>query len=277
LTTKAGITNDQSETLSAQEAWLDGPANGVASVDPPPGTAVAPDNSQTVTVAINPTVIPTPSTDVERLADYLAEHDTATVDDSNKYTIARQCLADGDAAEAADSGGVNAEAECREIPIFITGGFLKQAADHDLAATGTPPPGYISQASPQPTDPGWELLHYWGPKRPNKRGTTTYPPCNENPAGLNPPLPPRGNVAGTSQCDEYPFFSTIENADAGGAVNYQFIDAWQNRVQGGYLGGFYRAGQYGGQDGCNVAPGEEYLAIPIRWLPVKALYVCNPK
>lgn len=94
-----------------------------------------------------------------------------------------------------------------------------------------------------------------------------------------------------SQCDEFPFWSTLQAY--GGTLNFgtlpgiRWVRDVENRRQGAVLAQFYSANQNGEFKGCSIAPQmstevvprseSTFLNVPVPpgTLPVKSTGICN--
>lgn len=172
---------------------------------------------------------------MEALADALEEANP-NVDESNKYEIAEACL---ELEAAASRDGAS---ECRNLPIFISGRDVREAADHDLESLAF--------------NPGWVKLNRDISGKPGSGWYTNTPPCiRPTPTGKN--------------CHEYPFFSTQQGGpSAQPTPRLKYVDGPQNQLQGTRLSQFYAT--------CGVAPGgDPFLAIPLPLIPINSMSVCN--
>jgi hypothetical protein len=244
-----GITSVVRQTLSPDTVDLDRPARAVTIVTPQPGTQIDP-GSQTVTVTTNPDAadMPQPSQRQIDLATAL-DAQNATVDDTNKYDIARSCL------DLEDAAGNNGDEDCKTLPTFITGNDAREAADHDLAALGArSDPDMTGQA----VNPAWVMLSRDAPGKPGAGWYSGSAPCTlPTPAGQN--------------CDEYPFFSTQQGGgDVFPTPNLKYIDGTQNQLQGTRLNQFYT------DPTCSISTGSAFLAIPLPpGIPINTTWACN--
>jgi RHS repeat-associated protein/uncharacterized repeat protein (TIGR01451 family) len=155
--------------------------------------------------------------------------------------IAASCAAIWTASHLVDD--VNTLCSGRKVAIFVTGFDVAAASAHDLAAItllGKPP---ILTRGPNGSRPGW------------------YNPTVCVPApGLN--------------CDEYPFFSTMQGGKSGMGIGADvvLINDKQNQEQGRKLGGAI-AGNFYTQ--CGVGIGDSFLVVPIPVPPVTTRNICK--
>lgn len=172
----------------------------------------------------------------------------------------------------AASPGLTADAvedRCETTPIFVPGGrasWGKEAAEHDLdVINGSPELAvleYMSNANKAATGVrrGWY-----------RSGGTYLQPCN--------------SVVATTDCDEYPFYSTVEGGPGAYATYGQGvlrrIDRLDNRREGVALGTMYR------DRGCDMtsavgtngapaggAPGTKFVVVPLPEVDVPSFYLC---
>jgi len=168
-----------------------------------------------------PPVLPVGSA-VATLAEDLLERNSALTQ-KQADTLARTCL--WLVARAA----LNAAQKCGSLPIFASGSDVPEATQHDLEG--------LTQT------PSWIALNYEGPNKPGAGWQTNL--CNPPPDTL------------TQQCDEYPFFATLQGGpNASPAPDLKAISKADNQLQGSRYGNFVVA--------CGLANAEPFLAIPIH-------------
>lgn len=141
-------------------------------------------------------------------------------------TVVRACAA---MASTPGFGGAN---PCRpDRKLFITGGDVREASQHDLEAIGRGKPFTLTRGPSQ--------SRTWLRKEPACAGT----------------------VAGSLDCDEYPFSATLEGGQAR-RPSLKVINARDNQLQGSLLWNrFYRPGA------CNVQGTFNVVPIPVPNVP----------
>jgi len=165
-----------------------------------------------------------------------------TITDAVAVAIAAECAA----AAAGLPGGVSL---CSGR-VFVTGSlFTKEATRHDQRAIGRVPEWMLLTRGPNAEAPdGSEALAA-------RRWYRNLPEC-------------RAAVKG-QDCDEYPFYSTIQGGperDGFPAGDIEPISAGDNRAQGAALNSFYQR--------CNVNNGVSFLVLPIDSIFVPTVGFC---
>jgi hypothetical protein len=187
------------------------------------------------------------------------------VDPSNRPTLARQiaaaCVAQIDHSNDITIIKVSPKEVCATIPTYSPGIDVSQAAQHDADA--------ISQNQPF-------LLHFENATQ-KSTGTATVAPLpsgwyGDPTAKCSGPVVSAPSPAATN-CDEYPFYSTVEAGPATPAnplgASLQNINAVDNRTQGNQLQQFYAA--------CGIIPSttaseaNQYIVAPILASPSVAI------
>lgn len=130
--------------------------------------------------------------------------------------------------------------DCKDMAIFAPGGDVMEAAQHDLATIEASPAliqlTYLSKAEKVASGvpEGW------------------YGSCS---------------AESLQQCDEYPYYASVEGAGPGSSV--KAIDAIHNQLEGSRYGNFVVA--------CNLGTtaSREYLVIPIPIVAVPTAFWCE--
>jgi hypothetical protein len=178
----AGFTGTiTTETLDADQAVLEVDAGKVPATSPQQGVEIA--EPDPITVYVNPSPLPTMTTQETALANTLETQNPDTVNDTNKKTIAVTCVRDMTAAGRSID-------DCELLPIMVIGSDQETPARNALQ-------GLIR-------NPSWLVL--------NARDTTGISRGNWY-SNLGEPAPGcllAERLPTTATCDEFPFFSTMQ-------------------------------------------------------------------
>jgi hypothetical protein len=237
----AGFTGDiEHETLSAEDADPDNAADKVTGLDPSSGKEI--ELPDTITIVKNPSTMPTWTPTEDEIADGLEQANPTAIDSTNKKRLARQCAKWADKA-----GSGTSSADCLLRPVFFTGRDAAEVAEHDISVLQTKPQLVVL----------------------NKRTTTGQ--RSNGCTGTRPTM---------AQCDEYPFWSTMQWATYAPDISYTYVNRGQNALQGRALGVFYNVTpRFGFPQGCDIQPDDPddwFLHIPLpKGIPVKTTWACN--
>ena len=187
------------------------------------------------------------------------------VDPSHMPSIARKvaaaCVAQVDHQNDITIIKISPKEVCKQIPVYSPGIDVKHAADHDAYAIGQ----------------GWPfLVHYENPAQ-KLEGTATVAPVSRgwygDPAtNCSGPVTAAPDPAFTN-CDEYPFYSTVEGgpvtiANPLGASLWN-INGTENGIQGNQLQQFYSS--CGIVASSTPTDANQYIVAPIPDVPSVAI------
>jgi len=224
-------------------------ANGHAYADPTTGepldTQTSPSDVDVVTSAL-----------LSREGDWVATGSYPIVDPSNMPTLARQiaaaCVAQVDHENDITIIKVSPKEVCAKIPIYSPGIDVQQAAQHDATA--------ISQSQPF-------LLHFENEAQ-KSTGTASVAPVlrgwyGDPATNCSGPVVARPDVNATN-CDEYPYYSTVEGGPATATspigASLQNINATENGIQGNQLQQLYAA--CGIVSSATASEANQYIVAP---------------
>lgn len=235
----AGFTGTIStHTLAEDDAVMEQPADRVTATSPASGSRAAIDSD--VTVYANPATMPQMTAEETEIAEALKADNPETVGDENKMTIARRCV-----RYVTAPGSGRSASDCASLPIFVTGYDAAEPAANDQAALLR--------------NPAWVLLNH-RVEIPNSRW---YRGRTEPAPGCALPTPE------TSECDEFPFWSTLQAY--GGSLStivpsIRYTVDKQNGLQGNRLSHFYSNNLPGPKirfHGCDVLPEDPVTVTPL--------------
>ena len=238
-------------TLGAADAVLEEQADRVTATHPSAATQTEHDTD--ITVYVNPDELPEMSPAETVIADTLEANNPDTITEKNKKTIARQCV-----KHATEIGSGRSATDCTLLPVFVTGDDAKGPATNDIAALTR--------------NPTWFTLNHRAPvPRPSPRW---YFDRGDPEPGCRNADRPTYDAGGKPECDEFPYWSTLQAKDGSLETlipSITWVRDTENRRQGTRLGKFYSAGTAGDLPaGCNV-----YAETPATIAPSQASAFLN--
>jgi hypothetical protein len=263
----AGFTGTiTTEQLSADTAVMEQAAGKVTATYPHGGIEIA--KPRAIRIYVNPDPMPAPTTQVATLADTLEAQNPDVVDASNKLTIARTCI--GDMQHAGRSAS-----DCTSLPIMVVGNDQETPARNALQ-------GLLR-------NPAWAVL-----VRRDSRGLSRNG-WYENKGEPTPGCLGTERVPVMAQCDEYPFFSTLEGhggplSTPGLESSIRWVPLEEHKTQAKMIRQFYsdnNPGSVMGFHGCGIArqplvgAGPElsessFIVLPIPFSSgIRSTGVCN--
>lgn len=186
----------------------------------------------------DPAQPPTPTPNDKPIADVIRGISRANnLSDESAQVIAAQCRRLVAAAMPLP-GYSSTRHPCTELPAFIPGSDVLEAAQHKLdAIAGNPAAGLVG-------NPSWVYLNHVGRDTRHQQGLSLtwyaqYPPC----AGQSVP---------SYQCDEFPYYSSKQS---GPGASLRWVIAAHNTYEGSRLGNFVTS--------CGLGFQDPYLVIPL--------------
>jgi hypothetical protein len=181
-----------------------------------------------------------------------------SVDDADRpavaAAVAAACVAEVDQQNSLLIVKVDPKELCPLTPIYSPGNDIRAATDHDISAIAVGQPWTLhyesrSQKIAGGLKPGW------------------YAPAATNCAGT---YHPKGDPQ-YSHCDEYPYFSTVENSRSASLLNIWHVD---NETQGLQLGEFYSSTGCDLTASATASDANEFIVAPDPG-PFPSVAICN--
>jgi hypothetical protein len=256
------------DVLDSDDAVMERDGGEVTGTEPTAGAAASPTDA--LTIYRNPSTMPTMTAEDDEIADTLEDQNPDTVNETNKKTIARTCRIRTTAASLSPD-------DCTTLPILIQGSDTPGTTRNEIVALSR--------------HPEWVLLHH------RERTTRPSPAWYFNQAEPSPgcltaekPAPVDGRAA---ECDEFPFWSTLQAQGAsmsfGRVPAIRWVPFADNNRQASILRQFYSNRTPGTSvhfHGCNIAAepngtilptaGSTFLNIPIHpAVKIRGTGICN--
>lgn len=215
-------------TLTSADAALGQLAGRVTDTLPTRGTEVA--EGAKLKIFVNPSTLPKMTATETAVADALLLKNPDTINNANKKDIAKQCVKFTKAARRSSN-------DCTSLPILVQGNDTDGPARNEVSALLRNPSWVALNHRVTSLNTGWY-----------RDKATPAPGCV---------LDQRPVVA--SQCDEFPFWSTLQaqNGTLNGGIepSIRWVPRTENRRQGSVLRQFYSANAAGESvtfKGCNI-------------------------
>ncbi len=262
LLRNAGFTGTiTTSTLTSTEAVMEQAAGRVTDTSPSSDLQIA--EPRSFVIYVNPATMPKMTATETKIADKLATNNPDTVNATNKKTLARTCVRFAKAASRATG-------DCTALPILVHGKDMAEPARNAIAGLERNPAWFALNRRVRPTPTQWY-----------KDRADPAPGCVVALRSLE-----------YNQCDEYPFWSTLQAY--GGSLNtavpsIRWVPQAQNGRQGRVLDQFYGTNGPGSVlafKGCNitaqpataVAPTADstFLNVPLApGTPILSTGICN--